>query len=362
MTKRLVICCDGTWNTPDEVDQGVPVATNVTKLALAVAPTDQHGLEQRMFYGKGVGTGRFDHLLGGTLGVGLSAKIQEAYLFVVDNFDPGDELYLFGFSRGAYTARSLAGFIRNSGVLRRQYVHRLEDAYELYRDRSNATHPRSTEAQLFRATYSIETRIKCIGVWDTVGALGIPDIPVPTVIADRWKFHDVTLSTWVDYAFHALALDERRKPFLPTLWDQADDAPPTQVVRQVWFAGVHSDVGGGYEAAGLSDTALLWLMREAQGVGLALDPARVSGLQPQPLGQLHQSLTRFYALFGDGTRWLPATRLRTNGQPMQTHEAVASSAVQRWEADLAYRFPNLGQYLARGGPVVEVPLSAAASV
>src|SRR5947209_2557398 len=274
MSKRLVICCDGTWNTPDETNQGVPVATNVTKMALAMADRDSFGVEQQMFYTRGVGTGRYDHWLGGGLGVGLSDKIQEAYMFVVDNFEVGDELFLFGFSRGAYTARSLAGFIRNAGVLKRQYTGRLKAAYELYRDRSNTTHPRSTEAQLFRATYALETRIKFIGVWDTVGALGIPDIPVPAAIADRWKFHDVTLSTWVDYAFHALALDERRKPFLPTLWDQADDAPSTQVIEQIWFAGVHSDVGGGYRDAELADIALLWLIGKARSCGLALNEAR----------------------------------------------------------------------------------------
>jgi uncharacterized protein (DUF2235 family) len=275
MTKRLVICCDGTWNTPDEVDQGQPVATNVTRLAVGVAAIDPAGIEQRTFYGKGVGTGPFEHLLGGGLGVGLSQRIKDAYTFVVDNYEPDDELFLFGFSRGAYTARSLAGFIRNAGILKRSHLGRLEAAYELYRSRSQATRPRSTEALLFRKTHSMESRIKFIGVWDTVGALGIPSLPTPAALRSRWVFHDVTLSTWVDNAFHALALDERRKPFEPTLWDQADDAPATQVLEQVWFSGVHSNVGGGYRDSGLSDIALLWLMRKAGGCGLAFDEPSV---------------------------------------------------------------------------------------
>jgi uncharacterized protein (DUF2235 family) len=105
-----------------------------------------------MFYNQGVGTSSFDHLLGGAFGVGLSQRIKDAYLFIIETFAVDDELFLFGFSRGAYTARSLAGLIRNSGVLRSQYASRLDDAYELYRDRSDVTHPRSTQAQLFRAT------------------------------------------------------------------------------------------------------------------------------------------------------------------------------------------------------------------
>jgi uncharacterized protein (DUF2235 family) len=357
MSKRLVICCDGTWNTPDEVDQGQPVATNVTKLALAAASQDGTGTEQRMFYGKGVGTARYEHVLGGGLGVGLSQKIKDAYTFVVDNFEANDELFLFGFSRGAYTARSLAGFIRNAGILKRAHAIRLEEAYELYRSRSQATRPRSTEAQLFRKTYSRESRIKFIGVWDTVGALGIPTLPTPAALRNRWVFHDVTLSTWVDNAFHALALDERRKPFEPTLWDQADDAPPTQVLEQVWFSGAHSNVGGGYHDAGLSDIALVWLMNKARGCGLAFDEQLAAKtLKPSPTGALQDSVAWFYKPLGDGTRMIPKTRRRRDGSPMRTHESVATTAKKRWDEDPAYRPPNLAAYLDRSGPLTDVEL------
>ena len=355
MSKRLVICCDGTWNTPDEVDQGQPVATNVTKLALAVAGADSAGTEQRMFYNKGVGTARFEHVLGGGFGVGLSQKIKDAYMFVVDNFAVNDELFLFGFSRGAYTARSLAGFIRNAGILKVPHAGRLEEAYELYRDRSMATRPRSTEAQLFRKTYAYESRIKFIGVWDTVGALGIPNLPTPAALRSRWLFHDVTLSTWVDNAFHALALDERRKPFEPTLWDQADDAPATQVLEQVWFAGVHSNVGGGYRDAGLSDIALLWMMNKAKHCGLAFDDQFVvKTLKPCPTGALRDSTAWFYKALGDGTRTIPEIRLRNDGKPMRTHESVATTAKERVDKDPTYHPPNLTAYLARGGPLTDV--------
>jgi uncharacterized protein (DUF2235 family) len=354
--KRIVICCDGTWNTPDEADEdGDPISTNVTKLAFAVKERDDNGFEQRTFYGRGVGTGRFDHLLGGAFGVGLSTKIQDAYLFLAENFDPEDELFIFGFSRGAYTARSLAGFIRNSGILRRKYLNRLDAAFELYRDRNPATHPRSRESTLFRRTYSFETNIKFIGVWDTVGALGVPDVPVPKAISDQWKFHDVMLSRYVDFAYHALALDERRKSFVPTLWDQDDQAPSSQVLQQVWFSGVHSDIGGGYREAGLSDIPLRWLMTRAQRCGLALDEAAIpAGVHPDLCGPLHQSLTSIYRLLGESIRRIPDQRLRKDRTPMKTCEWVASTAQQRWQFDPSYRPTNLGEYLCRHGRIKEI--------
>jgi uncharacterized protein (DUF2235 family) len=178
--KRLVVCCDGTWNTPDEVRDGKPCQTNVTKIARAVVtPQDTQGIEQRVYYHKGVGTSTFDHFRGGALGWGLSRNVQDAYMFLVENYDdPSDEIFLFGFSRGAYTARSVAGLLRNAGLLKREYANKLDAAYELYRDRTDATHPRSVEAELFRKSFACEVRIKCIGVWDTVGALGVPvDFP-----------------------------------------------------------------------------------------------------------------------------------------------------------------------------------------
>jgi uncharacterized protein (DUF2235 family) len=357
LTKRIVICCDGTWNTPDEVDlKGEPISTNVTKLAFAVKEGDCGGIEQRAYYGRGVGTGRFDHLLGGAFGVGLSDKIKEAYLFLLENFEPTDELFIFGFSRGAYTARSLAGFIRNSGILRPKYAHRLDAAFDLYRDRTPATHPRSREATLFRRTYSFETDIKFIGVWDTVGALGIPDLPVPSAIRTLWSFHDVALSTRVHFAYHALAIDERRKSFMPTLWEQAEDAPATQVLQQVWFSGVHSDIGGGYGEAGLSDIALLWLMRKAEACGLVLAAGTVpSGIHPNLCATLHDSMTREYALLGERIRRIGELRQTQTGKRINTGEWVASTAQRRWDLDGTYheRALNLTAYLGRPDRQIE---------
>lgn len=353
MPKRLVVCCDGTWNTPDEKDEGAETSTNVTKVALGVAGHDARGAEQRVFYDKGVGTGRFDHLQGGALGIGLSRKVQEAYMFLVQNYDQGDDIFLFGFSRGAYTARSTAGLIRNSGLLKREYDDKLDQAYELYRDRSKASHPTSTEAQLFRKSFALEIRIKFIGVWDTVGALGIPNLASVHSISDRWEFHDVRLSSYVDNAFQALAIDERRKPFEPALWEQQPHAV-NQTLEQVWFAGVHTNVGGGYRDGGLSDLALRWIVRKAQGCGLAFNGIDQT-MKPDALGELRDSMTWYYRLLGELVRPIAAPRFDPETRErLSTLETVADSADMRYRKDASYKPENLGAYLASGGKLTPV--------
>src|SRR2546425_10251784 len=129
--KRIVVCCDGTWNRPDQVHDGLVCASNVTKIARCIAPLDATGIPQVVFYDKGVGTGRFDRLLGGAFGWGIKRKILDAYSFLMTTYEPGDELFFFGFSRGAYTVRSTFGLIRNSGLLKPEFAHKLEGAYEL---------------------------------------------------------------------------------------------------------------------------------------------------------------------------------------------------------------------------------------
>lgn len=271
MSKRLIVCCDGTWNTADAA-----APTNVTKVALGVAAQGGDGVEQRVFYHPGVGTRRWERLRGGVFGFGLSRNIRDTYRFLVQNFDPGDQLYFLGFSRGAFTARSTAGLVRNCGILRRENAARVDEAYQLYRNRSDTTHPSSVAARLFRRTYSHEPPIRFIGVWDTVGALGIPvtGSPLVDLINRRERFHDTDLSNSVAAAFQALAIDEQRNSFRPTLWRAQPGAPRSQIVEQVWFAGVHSDVGGGYPEHGLSDIALLWLVDRARSCGLTLIPRR----------------------------------------------------------------------------------------
>jgi uncharacterized protein (DUF2235 family) len=291
--KRILVCCDGTWNRPDQVHDGQVCASNVTKIARCIVPVDSRGMRQLMFYDKGVGTGHLDRIRGGAFGWGIKRKILDAYRFLMINYEPGDALFFFGFSRGAYTVRSTFGLIRNSGLLKPEFAHKLIDAYALYRRRDDASHPDAVESELFRRSYSEEPRAKFIGVWDTVGALGLPVGGLLQFINKRWKFHDMTLSSWVDNAFQAHAIDERRKPFQPSIWEQSPKAHG-QVLEQVWFAGVHSNVGGSYPQAGLSDISLLWMMAKAEPCGLTIDRncmTAVNRPQPDASGKLYNLQT-----------------------------------------------------------------------
>lgn len=167
--KRLVVCCDGTWQ---RLTSSYP--TNVIKIAQAVKPVASDGTPQIVFYDEGIGTGdEFDKLLGGAFGWGIDQNIQDAYRFLCLNYIEGDEIYLFGFSRGAYTVRSLVGLIAYSGLLSRPNIRKTPEAYKIYRRRDiDPIHP---EAQGFRQTYGERVPIMLLGCWDTVGSLGIPD-------------------------------------------------------------------------------------------------------------------------------------------------------------------------------------------
>lgn len=315
MGRNLVLCADGTWNEPAESDRGATCPTNVYLTSLAVDQDPANagaGPAQLVRYQTGVGTqgSFFEHVVGGAFGYGIDQIILDLYRWLVANYQPGDNLYLFGFSRGAYTVRSLAGLVRNCGILRAEAAAKagmVDYAYALYRDRTSSTHPSATASQQFRAANSHpDFDLHFIGVWDTVGALGIPtgipDLIPPQVREEAWEFHDVTLSSHVRYAFQALAIDERRKPFQPCVWARQADAPATQVLEQAWFPGVHCNVGGGYRDAGLSNGALLWMWQRAAAAGLRL--IQPMQRQPDPDGELRDSMTPMYSLLGDGTRIL----------------------------------------------------------
>jgi uncharacterized protein (DUF2235 family) len=274
-------------------------------------------------------------LTGGAFGSGLDNNIEDAYRFLVDNFDEGDEVFVFGFSRGAYTARSLVGLIRKCGLLEKINAERFDDAYALYRDK---THPEDVVPRRFRMTYSREILVRFIGVWDTVGAMGIPVQGLRRLTRRRYEFHDLELSKIVLNAYHAVAIDERREIFRPTLWEHTPK--PGQQLEQIWFAGSHSDVGGGSPSSGLSDLALQWLMRKAEGCGLAFSSRYVQEfIRPAPLGPLHDSMRGLYRL--------TVAKIREIGSPKQTSQAVFAGALQRYNDDRWYRPKNLVAYLKR---------------
>jgi Uncharacterized alpha/beta hydrolase domain (DUF2235) len=267
--KRLVICCDGTWNRPD-----APHVTNIEKIARTVQTdlTRTDGVQQLVLYLSGVGGAGYhtDRLLGGAFGLGLFHNVLAGYRFLSINYEPGDEIYVFGFSRGAYTARSLAGMIGKVGLLTRRAVvqEKLPEAVERYKGVDSDAGKKGASNDEFKRDFCHpDTPIHFIGVFDTVGALGVPG-----ALRRRHQFHDVKLGAAVRTARQALAIDERRMKFEPCLWDAIDESCCEDPrVKQVWFEGCHSDVGGGYKDTGLSDTALLWMVAEANEKGLAFD-------------------------------------------------------------------------------------------
>lgn len=338
--KRLVVCSDGTWNTPDQEDRGTLSPTNVVRTARAVAPTAPDGTCQVVFYDQGVGTARgLERITGGAFGKGLYRNVQDAYRFLVNNYDEGDEIWLFGFSRGAYTARSCAGLIRNAGLLRKIHAHKFPEAEALYRHRDKA--PDSEAARAFRAEYSHQPRVHFIGVWDTVGALGIPIAGLHWFRRKKFNFHDVQLSSTVHNAFHALAIDERRTPFRPAIWETRPGAD--QRVEQTWFAGVHSNVGGGYQDHDLADLAFLWMVERAEECGLVfsedlLAPVRL-GREEKHRGVLRDSMKLVYRLSGEYPRPI--------GVVPEGNETVDDSARLRHRDDPDYRPANLVDWLGR---------------
>lgn len=295
--KRLAIFTDGTWNEPGS-------HTNVADLYELVATGQVNGAEQRRYYDPGVGTddgtGTLQRwkskLIGGAFGDGLSRNVQQAYEFLVANYEPGDQIYLFGFSRGAYTARSIAGVIIRCGLLDRAQPNPLsiaqlyaryrrgKEAIALYDLQANRLPPgyQPTPEDRDLMAHSHRVDIHFIGVWDTVGALGVPWTEAPLVGRRNFYFHNTNLSVLVKHAYHALAVDEHRGPFKPTLWTEftpdADHAkPPTtrpttgpggSAVEQRWFIGAHSNVGGGYEGDALRTVPYAWLQAKAAAAGL----------------------------------------------------------------------------------------------
>jgi uncharacterized protein (DUF2235 family) len=345
--KRLVICCDGTWQRLYE-----GALTNVALTARAAAARDDAGRPQVVYYSAGAGASLHGlSIWDGMTGDDLDQHLLDAYLFLNLNYEAGDAIYLFGFSRGAYTVRSLAGLLRKCGILRREHVDKAGAALALYRNRhASADDP---EAARFRAHHAlawprldaralhmgappVDLRIRYLGVWDTVGALGIPRVlPFALGLNARYQFHDTALSRAIEFARHAVAIDERRAAFAPTLWSNLEAiAPPGARARalQQWFPGDHGGVGGG-RARGLSNCALLWVLEGAEQAGLALarEPGGViSGClaEVDPIGAPLAAAKAFSLLDLLGSRWRKG---------LHRFEDINETARLRWAASAAYR-------------------------
>ncbi len=374
---NLIVCCDGTWNTPDQEDNGQPAPTNVFKLHGALAPSDAGGAPQHAYYRAGVGTSGnlMDKALGGALGVGLGQDIKSAYNWLRQTFDPDtSQIFLFGFSRGAYTVRSLAGMIGRCGLLIHDddtpEVKRWADidaVYELYRGPKQLA-----EQKIKHYTRHDDVTIHFMGVWDTVGALGIPDeLPIDFIYRRKdARFHDTQLGDNVRCARHAVAIDERRLTFAPTLWSN----PRPDRVKQVWFPGVHGDLGGSYAERGLGDIALQWMINEAQAEDLAFKDGALSQIKPDHQGVLHDSVRGVFAKMRTRPRAVPdirspaihlTARARSDDPPLIQPEYWPTEVLvqgqsrsfdvfarDRWnttdlylEAGATYRFEAKGEWL-----------------
>ena len=345
MTK-LVICCDGTWNTPDQNDRGVPAPTNVVRLYNAVAQSP----DQKRYYHPGVGTDGswWDRAVAGGTGAGLGRNIMSAYRWLCENYVAGQtDIYLFGFSRGAYTVRSLVGFINCCGLLDPGEIPvselwpRIERLFARgYRAKTETQATWRSQGWAFHTADPV--RIRFLGVWDTVGALGIPDtLPLQELFDDvrHHNFYDTKLSHNVTTARHAVAMDEMRESFQPTLWEDAEQHPDA---LQCWFPGVHSDVGGGYHEAGLADGALGWMIDEAQQAGLAFNEKMVAQVAPNVLDMMHDSCTLPFSAFPTQPRAIPSLRttpVTADRPPHPARTVFHPSALQRHEVPPIHQSP-----------------------
>lgn len=339
MKKRIVVFADGTWNRP-EVDIEEDFPTNVLKLARAVRPEDSDGRPQQAFYDWGIGS-YYDKVSGGVTGKGLHKNIMDCYRYIVQNYSPGDDVFLFGFSRGAYTVRCLSGLINNCGYLKRPNANLIQAAFNLYKTAGPKNKPDGDNAVNFRRDNCHGDRrdIEFIGVWDTVGAMGIP-FSFLGLFEDRDEFYDTKLGRNVKVARHALAIDEQRTDFEPTVWELR----PEIDMKQVWFCGSHGDVGGGYQAkpgdAYAADTPLAWMIYEARKHGMSIERHVSDGLAEGWGSKLHESRRSFYRLREKHERPIKHGKGET---------LIHRSVKERWDRDAGYRPRNLKRYVDQNG-------------
>ena len=327
MAKNIIFCADGTWNSPNQDDDKDEIAdpTNVYKLFLCLEGTDspdslltENEQEKELRdsgttlqiakYLHGVGDSRsaIRRLMGGAFGAGVISRIVRGYTFISRNYEPGAKIFIVGFSRGAYTARALAGLIASQGLLAARLTEHKEEAYRSgaaawYRYR-NATASKPSLARLWEVARDLPgfisrdslsdgdlvpvEHIAAVAVWDTVGALGIPRFRGNGERVDAFRFCDTRLSQKVINGIHAVAVDEQRNDFQPTLWDAAPN------VKQVLFPGAHCDVGGGYPMAnnesGLSDGGLHWMIEQLTANGVRFSKVQPFAIAPSHSGVAHK--------------------------------------------------------------------------
>jgi uncharacterized protein (DUF2235 family) len=344
--KRLVICADGTWNTRDQIndERGKRRPTNVTKIARGVLPRTASQVDQVVFYHDGLGTGGpLDKVTGGAFGTGIEENIRALYRFLIYNWMPNDEIYMFGFSRGAFTVRTLAGFMNLVGLVDKDGDYFVPDLYACYENNKRPGSPEWDHAFRKIANKRPCPPIKFIGVWDTVGSLGAPGLLGFLANRGKYEYHNVGITLEMQHCYHAMAIDERRKPFRPTLWQRP--AGWNGTLEQAWFCGVHTNVGGSCRWDGLANEALHWMVEKAEGLGLEFDSAYLQPFLPCFNSELLDSMTIKYRALGEYVRPLGANA--ADGEMI--HQSVLD---RHGLADLKYKPANLEKFLTAGTPKV----------
>src|SRR5882672_2415712 len=356
--KRIAVFLDGTWNTVND-------NTNVWRMKSLCAV----GPDQICYYSAGVGTQHGERLSGGMFGYGLDDEVIQAFEWLIENYNPGDRIYIFGFSRGAFTARSLAGFISKCGLLKPGSPVSLKQLYERYRKGTAqsvralgrvASVGMSLEDKWIKE-YSRPIPIWFQGVWDTVGALGVPLPCVPKVSRADFAFLETDLRINDTHAYHALAIDEHREAFAPTLWTKVtpkvgDSFPPRSIekVEQRWFVGAHANVGGGYENDLLAQIPLSWLMNKGVSLGLVFrDTVVIDG--DENACPIHDSLAEMahgiYEILTFGKHYYRPIGIDSIdvGDAVTTtiNESIDGTVFERWRIDPTYRPQNLSEWAIR---------------
>ncbi len=341
MTKSLVICIDGTWNTPGQTDlDPISHETTITKTNVArtwealtqqtLPVTHPYGVIAQLplqngeaIYLNGVGSSgsKLEESFAGSTGEGTAMRIRDAYRFVAERWEDGDHIYAFGFSRGAFAVRSTLGFINHVGLPKQRALLTEDDLKQLF-DCYRAQEPAPNWTRK-------DVPVHFLGVWDTVGALAFGE--------SLNHFHQLNPHN-VRTCRQALALDEVRKQFLPEYWTQKTNCD----FREAWFAGAHTNVGGGYVDTNLSDIALFWILAEAKKQGLALALENIAGwLLENPLGEIRASYTEFWDKNPLG-KWIEkhqlAQQIRTIQADQYLHQSVLAATQNNYQPKA--RFAN----------------------
>lgn len=359
--KRLAIFLDGTWNSVDS-------NTNVWRMRALCAPKGQDGVPQLVYYSVGV-----NGFLGGVFGQGLDDNIRLAYEWLIENYNDGDEIFIFGFSRGAFTARSLAGLIAMDGVLKAGSPIGISELFDRYKKGDEATiwklkeiqasgnTNNFTEQEKWLLKYSQPANVNVIGVWDTVGSVGVAAGNIPGFSRSSFDYLQTGLRIHILNGYHALAIDEHRTDFAPTLWDVRHPKDPNAVialprplnrVEQRWFVGAHANVGGGYQTDLLAQAPLRWMMKKAESHGLTFrSEVELDGdALTAPIADSYKSFASgLYAMVSP-----PLERtigrdpdVREDGTHTNVNETIDAGVFARWRSDRTYRPANLAEWAQR---------------